>query len=313
MRGCRFEWVLFAVGHTLAKKPGVIAFTARPGRVAGRALRAAAAGAAEPDPAGQPLVPLGAGRHGHARRHTPSSTTCGASGGSHAVPGPRQPSLPDPRSGVGTALAAYYARPAGNGRPRRLSRPHRPRRAPVAGPAAPRPRQLDPVREPPVPRRRAGLAGAARTSSASSSPARRGGYCFEHNLLFAGALQELGFEVEPMLARVRWAAPPGTVRPRGAPGAAGHGRGGRVARRRRLRGRHAARADPVRARRGARPGGLALPGRAGRRGAGPAERLGGRVERPLRLRPQTRPARRPGDEQLVHLLAPGFPVRDRPA
>ena len=44
---------------------------------------------------------------------------------------------------------------------------------------------------------------------------RRGGYCFEHNLLFAGALQELGFEVEPMLARVRWAAPPGTVRPRG--------------------------------------------------------------------------------------------------
>ncbi len=43
----------------------------------------------------------------------------------------------------------------------------------------------------------------------------RGGYCFEHNLLFAAAVQELGFEVEPMLARVRWAAPPGTVRPRG--------------------------------------------------------------------------------------------------
>ncbi|HTQ68000.1 MAG TPA: arylamine N-acetyltransferase [Solirubrobacteraceae bacterium] len=45
--------------------------------------------------------------------------------------------------------------------------------------------------------------------------ARRGGYCFEHNLLFARALQELGFDVELMLARVRWAAPPGTVRPRG--------------------------------------------------------------------------------------------------
>ena len=44
---------------------------------------------------------------------------------------------------------------------------------------------------------------------------RRGGYCFEHNLLFAAALQELGFEVEPMLARVRWAAPSGTVRHRG--------------------------------------------------------------------------------------------------
>ena len=42
----------------------------------------------------------------------------------------------------------------------------------------------------------------------------RGGYCFEHNLLLAGALQELGAQVEPMLARVRWGAPPGTLRPR---------------------------------------------------------------------------------------------------
>lgn len=31
---------------------------------------------------------------------------------------------------------------------------------------------------------------------------RRGGYCFEHNLLLAGALRALGLEVEPMLARV---------------------------------------------------------------------------------------------------------------
>jgi N-hydroxyarylamine O-acetyltransferase len=31
---------------------------------------------------------------------------------------------------------------------------------------------------------------------------RRGGYCFEHNLLFAAALRALGAEVEPMLARV---------------------------------------------------------------------------------------------------------------
>ena len=44
---------------------------------------------------------------------------------------------------------------------------------------------------------------------------RRGGYCFEQNLLFAAALEELGWRVEPMLARVRWGAPPGTVRPRG--------------------------------------------------------------------------------------------------
>lgn len=44
---------------------------------------------------------------------------------------------------------------------------------------------------------------------------RRGGYCFEHNLLFAAALAHLGMRVEPMLARVRAGAPPGTVRARG--------------------------------------------------------------------------------------------------
>lgn len=43
---------------------------------------------------------------------------------------------------------------------------------------------------------------------------RRGGYCFEHNLLLASALEHLGLEVEPLLARVRAGAPPGTVRPR---------------------------------------------------------------------------------------------------
>jgi N-hydroxyarylamine O-acetyltransferase len=32
---------------------------------------------------------------------------------------------------------------------------------------------------------------------------RRGGYCFEHNLLLASALERLGLQVEPMLARVR--------------------------------------------------------------------------------------------------------------
>lgn len=44
--------------------------------------------------------------------------------------------------------------------------------------------------------------------------ARRGGYCFEQNLLLASALEHLGLTVEPMLARVRAGAPPGTVRPR---------------------------------------------------------------------------------------------------
>jgi N-hydroxyarylamine O-acetyltransferase len=43
---------------------------------------------------------------------------------------------------------------------------------------------------------------------------RRGGYCFEHNLLFAAALEELGLRAEPMLARVRLGRPAGLPRPR---------------------------------------------------------------------------------------------------
>jgi N-hydroxyarylamine O-acetyltransferase len=44
--------------------------------------------------------------------------------------------------------------------------------------------------------------------------ARRGGYCFEQNLLLKGALESLGAEVEPMLARVRVGGEPGVTRPR---------------------------------------------------------------------------------------------------
>ena len=43
---------------------------------------------------------------------------------------------------------------------------------------------------------------------------RRGGYCFEQNLLLAEALRALGADVELMLARVRLGRPPGTVGPR---------------------------------------------------------------------------------------------------
>jgi N-hydroxyarylamine O-acetyltransferase len=43
---------------------------------------------------------------------------------------------------------------------------------------------------------------------------RRGGYCFEQNLLLASALEHLGLRVEPILARVRAGAPAGTIRPR---------------------------------------------------------------------------------------------------
>jgi N-hydroxyarylamine O-acetyltransferase len=43
---------------------------------------------------------------------------------------------------------------------------------------------------------------------------RRGGYCFEQNLLLKAALEALGAEVDMFLARVRLGAKPGVVRPR---------------------------------------------------------------------------------------------------
>jgi N-hydroxyarylamine O-acetyltransferase len=43
---------------------------------------------------------------------------------------------------------------------------------------------------------------------------RRGGYCFEQNLLLKAALEALGAQVEPLLARVRVGRPAGAPRPR---------------------------------------------------------------------------------------------------
>jgi N-hydroxyarylamine O-acetyltransferase len=43
---------------------------------------------------------------------------------------------------------------------------------------------------------------------------RRGDYCFEQNLLLKAALEALGAEVDIFLARVRFGASPGMVRPR---------------------------------------------------------------------------------------------------
>ena len=43
----------------------------------------------------------------------------------------------------------------------------------------------------------------------------RGGYCFEHNLLFTHVLRELGFRVRGLAARVLWNVPDGAIRPRG--------------------------------------------------------------------------------------------------
>lgn len=45
--------------------------------------------------------------------------------------------------------------------------------------------------------------------------AKRGGYCFEHNLLLGSALEHLGLQVEPMLARVRVGGAPSETRPAG--------------------------------------------------------------------------------------------------
>ena len=43
---------------------------------------------------------------------------------------------------------------------------------------------------------------------------QRGGYCFEHNLMFRHALDSLGFATRPLLARVRANVPPDVVTPR---------------------------------------------------------------------------------------------------
>ena len=42
----------------------------------------------------------------------------------------------------------------------------------------------------------------------------RGGYCFEHNTLFANVLRQLGFNVQEATARVRWSVPQGVRTPR---------------------------------------------------------------------------------------------------
>jgi N-hydroxyarylamine O-acetyltransferase len=42
----------------------------------------------------------------------------------------------------------------------------------------------------------------------------RGGYCYEHNTLFASVLRSLGYSVAALPARVKWGVPEGVVRPR---------------------------------------------------------------------------------------------------
>lgn len=44
---------------------------------------------------------------------------------------------------------------------------------------------------------------------------KRGGYCFEHNLLLSEALKTLGYTVKGLAARVLWNQPEGIITPRG--------------------------------------------------------------------------------------------------
>lgn len=66
---------------------------------------------------------------------------------------------------------------------------------------------LDPLLKRPV-----GLEGPALESKLVR--ARRGGWCFEQNLLLADVLQSIGFQVTGLAARVLWNAPEGVVRAR---------------------------------------------------------------------------------------------------
>jgi N-hydroxyarylamine O-acetyltransferase len=43
---------------------------------------------------------------------------------------------------------------------------------------------------------------------------RRGGWCFEHNLLFAHVLRAIGYAITPLAARVRWNVPAHVATPR---------------------------------------------------------------------------------------------------
>ena len=52
---------------------------------------------------------------------------------------------------------------------------------------------------------------AAKLLGAAAGAPRRGGYCFEQNVLLGAALAALGFGVEPLLCRVRWNKAPGEV------------------------------------------------------------------------------------------------------
>jgi N-hydroxyarylamine O-acetyltransferase len=115
---------------------------------------------------------------------------------------------------------------------------------------------------------------------------RRGGYCFEQNLLLKAALEALGAEVDMFLARTRLGAKPGVVRPRShlvlrvsENGASWHADVGFA------RGI----LDPIPFGLGPTQGavGLELSRRRGGLRARPPEAGGGRVGRPPRLSPAT--------------------------
>src|SRR3972149_11563443 len=103
---------------------------------------------------------------------------------------------------AGIDLSIYFARIGFSGA--RRPTPETLQARPARPPAAITFENLDPLLRRPV-----SLELAALTDKLVDR--RRGGYCYEHNTLFAAALRALGFSVTTLGARVQWNVPLATV------------------------------------------------------------------------------------------------------
>ena len=127
--------------------------------------------------------------------------------------------------------------------------------------------------------------------AASSSIERRGGYCFEHNLLLKAAAQIARRRGRPDAGAGSCRRPAGRDQAANPPRAQSSGRPRRVARGRGVRIGHPARADPVRTGRCTRAVRLAVSRGARRRRARAADGRGRGLDRPVRIHPRARSAR----------------------
>ena len=132
----------------------------------------------------------------------------------------------------------------------------------------------------------------------------RGGYCFEHGVLFAAALERLGYDVERRLGRVGDPEAPADAL-RGA----GDRRRRAAAGRPRLRDERAA-ADPARRRRRGRLRRLALPASLG--AGGPRPRLGAGALARRALGADAHPRRAAGASRSTSTSATTTPAPTRP-